>query len=282
MQKLIFYLFFSIAFTCISQNKESVYLLLDENNNTIDFETYKKKCNSFLYDCKLIDRDSIQVYAMQQNYEFGKLKEYESNQIRNLISNISGENYDDNKSLIIYLKDTIVGFSYYYDRSLFQRKKMDSMFPKRSYFKNSESDLKYRYYSKRKRYDTNQKKCKKQFDKYSVEIIYFYNRNFEYDYKPKNHTFYKIPLSLKKVLFKNNDTGYAILKPNGNYFFYNNLNEKKLKELLKNDWQEYITEYNSIKESLPKKADKGFFKNIEHVYIPFPKYQCYCKTYSEY
>jgi len=271
------YIFFVTSFMSFSQQK----IYLDENNKVIDFENYNIKCNSFLYKCNLKDSDTIQFYTMRQLYKFGKLNSLENNQVRLLVNRATKQNYNPNKTLIIYLKDTIVGLSYNKRIIQFHRKIMASHYPDKVYDSpNSKNSYDLMYNRFRNNYDLNQKKCKRQYAKYNIDVVYFYYRNFEYKNETKNFTFHKIPLPLKNFLFKNNNTGYVILKPDGSYFYYNSIKEKKLKELLKSNWKEYIDDYKWIKENLSVKIDKGFFKSIEYKYSS--SFQCYSRTASGY
>ena len=269
------YIFFVTSFMSFSQQK----IYLDENNKVIDFENYNKKCNSFLYKCNLKDSDTIQFYTMRQLYKFGKLNSIENNQVRLLVNRTTKQNYNPNKTLIIYLKDTIIGLSYYKKRKQLSREIILSPNKDHGILKYKKPDYSWYNYVRRK-YDSNQKKCKRQYAKYNIDVVYFYYRNFEYKNETKNFTFHKIPLPLKNFLFKNNNTGYVILKPDGSYFYYNSIKEKKLKELLKSNWKEYIDDYKWIKENLSVKIDKGFFKSIEYKYSS--SFQCYSRTASGY
>ena len=285
MKSLLFLILFYFISNIYGQVNTN-YILLDEANKAIDSITYKKKCNSLLYDCQMIKTDSLIVLTMTQNYEFGKLNSLENTQVRNLLYRATKQKYNPNKTLIIYLKDTIVGFEYHLKKrvnyKVNYRNFVDSTYyGNNTYYGIKAYDDMYEFENKfRRRYDKNQKECKKKYEKYNVEAVYFYYRNFDYTYQPKNFTFHKIPTSLKRFLFKKNNTGYVILKPNGNYFYYGSMKENKLKELLKNNWKPFIDEYNSIKENLPEKLKKGFFKGIEYKYTS--NYHCYCRTLSGY
>ncbi len=262
----------------MSFSQQNMYL--DENNKVIDFEIYKKKCNSFLYKCNLKYSDKIQVFTMRQLYKFGKLNSQENYQIRLLVNRATKQNYNPNKTLIIYLKDTIVGLSYSMKNIQLKTELAVSRFPDRNYIPFNYKSSKKGYIRGRNSYDFNQKKCKKEFIKYNIDVVYFYHRNFEYKHDTKNFTFHKIPVPLKNFLFKNNNTGYVVLKPDGYYFYYNSIKEKKLKELLNSNWKEYIDDFKRVKKNSHVKKRKGFFNAIEYKYSS--SFQCYSKTYSEY
>lgn len=252
-----------ILFFCYltySQNNSPKYALyLDENKQSIDQETYSKKCNSFIYNCENKLRDSVIIHSLELLFEFGKLDSIENSQVRNLFEKSTGSKYSRNRNLILILRDSIIDNNYENNDSI-STSETNKSYGIRMKINNS----------KRKTFDKNQKKCKQKFKDYNLDVIYYYNKNFNYSYQPKHFQAFKIPKPVSFIFFNKSNYGYVILKPDGNYFFYKFLNEEILKDLLSNNWDEYIHQLNKAKKSnltYPVKfLSKGFREYETHTY----------------
>lgn len=252
-----FYQIGILFFCCLtySQNNSPKYALyLDEYKQSIDQETYSKKCNSFMFNCQNELKDSIVIHSLELLFEFGKLDSIENLQVRNLFKKSTGLKYSKNKNLILILRDSIIDN---------KNEAYDSIALSKSN-KNFVSNMEL-INSKRKTFDKNQKKCTQKFKNYDLNVIYYTRRNFNYLYETKYFKTYKIPKPVNFIFFKRSHYGYVILKPDGNYFYYKFLNEEILRDLLQNDWTEYIIQLNEAKKNnLPypvKFLSKGFRKH---------------------
>ena len=257
-----FYQLGILFFCCLtySQNNFPKYALyLDENKQSIDRETYSKKCNSFIYNCQNKLRDTIVIHSLELLFEFGKLDSIENSQVRNLFERSTGLKYSRNRNLILILRDSIIDNNYENNDSISTSETNESL----------GISMKI-YNSKRKIFDKNQKKCRLKFKDYNLDVIYYYNKNFNYLYQPKHFQAFKIPKSVSFIFFNKSNYGYVILKPDGNYFYYKFLNEEILKDLLNNNWDEYIHQLNNAKKNnliYPVKfLSKGFREYEKRTY----------------
>jgi len=245
---------FSIAIN--AQEKKYYNIYLDESNNPIDISEYYKKCNSFLFHCMNKTRDSITINNMYEIKKFGQLDSIQNNQIKQLLKRDTKNNTATNKPIIIVFRDTLFSFEAYENRYKNYVDKISindtvAEFPE---FKLTKS----KYLSARKNYDVHQKKCKKTFKNINYSTIYLFSQNRGYSYQSKNFKWKKISTPIYHKFFKNRYSTSVILKPNGQYFIYDYLNDKYLKKMLKESWDPYINDYLSAKKRLAQKPF-GFF-----------------------
>lgn len=253
--KLHFFLFIFLSLISIgfSQSKTEYAVFLNEENQVIDATTFYKMKNSFLYGSRKIQKDSVTIFSIIQFYKFGKLDSIENSQTRQLLDRATNRTFSKDKIIIISFKDSIMGYSEYV-------KRLDSIGESKNFKPNISSEKVF--YSYRKKFDIGQKKCRKRFEKYDFEIVYFYRHNRGYDYQTKNFEFLQISSPLRALFFNRSHGGYVILKPDGNYFYYNRLKEDMVKDLLENDWKPYIKDYTNAKEQLLY-SKIGFFEALD-------------------
>lgn len=233
--RILFTLILCISYLSInSQNNTKPVIFLNENLKPIDEITYSNKLLKDIYREDIINKDSIKIKKLRKLYEFDSLNQIELKQVQNILTkylNIS----DFNKSIIIVYRDSLLGYTEY-NQSFNHRKMFDAtkLVTKKSYNK------------ARKKYDSNQKKCRKFSNKYNTNIIYGFSESVNFTYNPKHYKNTKIPDVLKSIFFKNKRRGTLILKPNGQYFYFSFLTQKQIIKMLNSDWKPYIKDYQSI------------------------------------
>ncbi|TXE10718.1 hypothetical protein ES711_02075 [Gelidibacter salicanalis] len=257
--------FFLLAFLILTssiycQNKSKVNIFLDENLKPINEASFNEKRDSFIYTSISHGNDSLTVHQITNLIKFGKFDSITNYQIRMLLKRDSKNNHIADKDLILTFRDTLYGFKTH------------------SNFANlSNRDIK----NKIKHYDNIQKKCIKRDRKDNYERFYFYNVNKEYNYLPKNFSWIKSSSILNNLLF-NNQSAMFILKTNGDYFYFQEIYEKYVIELIKaENWELFVNEYEIAKNTLSKMRFgklKNLHMNYEDVkYNSYPSHntQCY-------
>lgn len=217
-------------------------IYLDEDLNPINPTNFSALSKTHLYQTQTINTDSIIIKKLDYNYEFGKLSEIELKQTQNLIQKEFGIK-DFNKNIIISYIDTIQGFEEF-NKNIEARKLLD------------QSDIiTFKEYEKaRKRYDKQQKKCIKYTNKENSIPLYTFTFNNNYIYKTTNHKKLKISNALRSIFFKSKKSGFVILKPDGNFFYYRHLTQDYVSKFLNENWTRYIMDIEVSKKSLyPKK-----------------------------
>ena len=245
-----------IAFNSFSQEQQKeIHLYFDENGNTIEFYNYLKKCGSFLYHCKKTQKDSIYINKINELFKFGKLSETELFQLNNLLDRDTKSSNLNNKTVVINFRDTLFGYPTL-------KKRMDSL----TIAHNHNHKISNSKYSRdRRTFDNSRKKCHKKYRKENIKPLYFFRHNKDYNYINKNFEWHKLSKSLNALFFKTQHSSIVILKPDGNYFYYHNIPDSYVEELLKNNWDQYIKDYNIAKNNLLKERN-GFFKDMEYSY----------------
>lgn len=260
MQKYLLASFLILTSSIYCQNKSKVNIFLDENLKPINEASFNEKTNSFIYTSRSYNNDSLAVHQITNLIKFGKLDSITNYQIRMLLQRDSKNNTITDKDLILTFRDTLYGFNTH------------------SNFANlSNWDIK----NKIKHYDNIQKKCIKRDRKDNYERFYFYNVNKEYNYQPKNFSWIKSSIILNNLLF-NNQSSMLILKANGEYFYFLEIYEKYVIELIKaENWDLFINEYEIAKNTLSK-VRFGKLKKLHMTYedarnngYPKQNTQCY-------
>jgi hypothetical protein len=244
-------LIFLFSFYSYSQVQSKQTIFLNEELEQIDNITYAEQVLKSIYKEVIITKDSVIIKRLQKTYDFGSFNETELSQVHNILKkHLNIKDFD--KNIILILKDSLLGYTHYAN-AIQRRNKLDKtdLISKKDYLK------------RMKNYDSKQKKCKKFATKNNAIPIYTYLKDSDYTFKPKHHTNYKIPDIIKSVFFKNVKNGHIILKPNGQYFYYNRLTEHLLKKMLNSDWTEYIANFKRVKEN-PKAYSLDF---VETMYI---------------
>lgn len=241
---IVIFLFLTGPIVC--QNKSKVNIFLDENLNSINKEDFNKKLNSFIYYSNIYKTDTITIYRIRESIKFGHLSKVENSQIRKLL-NRDNETEDAFEGyLVLTFRDTLYGYDDYLKRF------------------NSFSTQKSTFSEKLRVYDRNQKKCIRQDAKNNRERLYLFNYNKGYTYQPVNFEWKRSSSVLNKFLF-NNQSSMIILKPNGEYFFFIEVYEKLIKELLDSeDWSDFVKDYEEAKTTLSGEPSG----KLESIYMP--------------
>ncbi|WP_040282358.1 hypothetical protein [Psychroserpens damuponensis] len=236
--KYIFFLFLSLnVFFGNGQSENKPVIYLDQDLSLIDSIEYHEKAISALYFGSELDQDSIIVKRLIRKYDFGNFNSTKLGQVQNLLRRELGvENFE--KNIILFYKDSILGYNEF-NNSIKARALLDEM----------SIVTKQEYLSRRTSFNSKQKKCRKFAKKLNTKPFYVYSEKINFDYVPKNYEHHQISKTLKSIFFKYDFHGVVILKPNGDYFFYTRLLESQVKKMLKDDWTEYITDFNLAKSN---------------------------------
>lgn len=209
-------------------------IYLDENNNQIDELTYSTRVLKNIYRENIINKDTVTVKKLRKLYEFDSLNSIELKQVQNILHKYL-DVMDFNKNIILVYRDSLLGFNEF-NASFEQKRTHDAL----------DIDTEKKYLKRRKKFDSQQKKCTSVAAKNNATAIYAYSESVNFNYEPKNYFNQKIPSVLKSIFFKNKKRGTLILKPNGQYFFFSYLSQKQLLRMLNNDWEAYIKDYNTV------------------------------------
>ncbi|MFP4846057.1 hypothetical protein [Winogradskyella sp. PE311] len=236
MKKITIFLFTIFSLLSFSQNNNKVEIYLDENSNEINEEEYKIKLATSVYSEKTdIKNDNI-LNRLSLNYEIGQFNTEEFQHIKNSIKNQLSQ-VDFEKNIILIYQDTLKGVN---DKNLSLENSFDI------------SD----YLKQKKKYDSKQNKCKRFARKNNAEAYHIYSEAINYDYNSKNYQTHQITESLKHKLFKNESYGVIIIKTNGDYFYYKQLNQLQVDKMLNSDWSNYIMDFKSFKTKPVKENPK--------------------------
>ena len=236
IQKNLIVFFLLLTNTIYCQNKSKVNIFLDENLNVINEERFNQKQESFLYFSQQFINDTLTVHRIFDIMKFGKFDTAENAQIRMLLERDSRQQDLKDQQLILTFRDTLSGF----DNHLKNYKPTAlTKAPTKLFVK-----------EKIKTYDKNQQKCIKKDLKNNYRRLYLYNVNKGYDYNPEHFTWHKSSPVLRQILFDNRPS-MLILKPNGEYFYFAEVLEKLVIEVLESDnWMPFINDYKTAKSTL--------------------------------
>lgn len=250
-----------VAFFSLSSSFSQTNIYLDENLGLIDKATYNKKCDSFLFNCQTIKNDSMTGYLVFENYKFGKLNTEDYQQVLGVLKRDSEILELDNKTLIITYRDNLLNHLHY-----------RQMHPNHQITKDN-------YHIKAKEYISDQKKCIEKATSNNRVRLYFYRSFAGYFYDTETFNWKQMSQLLNKLFFYNNQDSMLILKPNGHYFYFTEINQKFILELLDtNDWTPYIEALENAKTKNTK-TPKGLLKNLRINSLNSSKknnkYKCY-------
>ncbi|WP_111683979.1 hypothetical protein [Winogradskyella tangerina] len=218
-------LLFIFSFFCFAQENSKTKVYLDENLNQIEESEFLKKTSTSIYSSERHPNTTLDIQILKQNYDFGSYDKDEFEEIKKELQNeINAINFDDNVILI-------------YQENL----KINS--------DNGDDDNSL---SDKKLYDSKQKKCKRFAKRKNASAYHLYSDKSNYTFQPENYTEFQISSDLKSKLFANNSHGVIILRPNGEYFFYTEINQLFLNRILNKDWSDYIEDFNKTKTALNK------------------------------
>jgi len=234
--RYLFFLFLSLSvFFGHGQSEDKPVIYFDQDLNFIDEINYHEKAISALYQGYQLDQDSIIIKRLIRKYDFGNFNTTKLGQVQSLLRK-ELEIQDFEKNIILFYKDSLLGYDEF-NKSTKARALLDQMriVPKEEFL------------SRRTSFDSKQKQCQKFAKRLNTMPFYVYSEKIDLEYIPKKHEHHKISTTLKSIFFKYDYHGVVILKPNGDYFFYTRLNESQVKKMLKEEWTNYIEDYNFAK-----------------------------------
>ena len=243
---LIFLLFSSCLF---SQNEEKQVVFLDGDQNIISQIDFDIKSKSNLYQIETSTKNGIIINQLIYKYEFGKLSNIELEQTKLLLKK-QFQIDDFEKNIIVTYIDTLYGFEEYI-KNIEARKLLDE---------SSITSLS-EYTDRREKFDKQQKKCKKYSKKENTIPVYSYSYNNNFIMNSKEHKKHKIWEPLKSIFFKKRKSGFIILKPDGNFFFYKYLTQEYVTKFLNEDWEKYINDIEATRTN-PKYSNLNFINQM--------------------
>lgn len=261
---------FLFPFFIVSQTNVKSFFL-DENNKEIDSLTYSKKCNTYYFKCLDYNTDTLKLKKVLYRFSFGKLKEDEINQIRNLLKSDLNFNLKEGESLVVKFRDTILAFPEILKRYEAHVKIHESRNTMGSYVKHKAFNKKI-HKSRIKHWVKEKNKCFKKFKKkFPVNFLYVYKHDKggvkEYENFSWNEDIRKL---LKNRFFKiMYNYNLLVIKPDGNYFLSGgHFSDNNLKKLLEvSDWSKFLSDFNAFKNKYPNKGFGIFKKPIGYTHI---------------
>ncbi|GAB5566087.1 MAG: hypothetical protein Wins2KO_31500 [Winogradskyella sp.] len=239
----------SYTFYCQNKDKRNIYL--NEVFQNIDKSTFKKKKKSYLYLERIKKTDSGKVHYLILSEEFGTLQDSTFENLKNKIN--QDYNLKLNQTLVIHYRDTL--YSY---KALKKYRNLHFVFRMVNGDTVNISTTPGLFLKNRIDFDDYQKKCKMESIRLNINHLHLYSTKFEDSHIYENMQWKKMNTYLKDKFFKYS-SGVLIIKPNGQYYRFNETTEDWVKSVIEyKEWSILINDFETARRLSQKKRIKRF------------------------